>query len=506
MIRPKFIPCGDYLPDQAEYGNPGSNEAQNVLPRSKSTFGAMPSFAAISTAALNSTPLGAFSAHDASGNAGMYAGTTTKLYCARSGTKPNWSDQSGFAYATPAGGYWSFTEGDGYVYASNGTDAIQRVVTSASSNFASLGGNAPKAGCIAVIQPGYLLCGDINDVTVGIQTQGVRWSALKDYTDFPLIGSADAIAKSSDWQAVSGPHGRLKAIAPDLASCNAALFFEQAVFRMVFTGDSKIFNIQPVEKLRGTPAARSVIQVGQVCYFLGYDGWYAFDGTQAYPIGVDRVNKTFFEDCDPNYIGNVAGCADPTSGLCFWAYAGVGNNNGVPNRLLVYNPAVKRFSLITGFTGSCLFLGRSFGVTLDGIDALGYTLDTLPYSLDSSLLTGGNIVLAAFDSTNTYGSFSGPSMAYQVDTSEVNLILGRRSTISAVEPIVMGTGCVASVASRLKLDDTVTFSTATSPNSAGLCMARSDGKYQRIRLTAPLGHSVTQIQGANVYYHPSGKR
>lgn len=503
-FQSKAIPCGDYLPDQFDLGDPGTATAQNVIPRTRTTYSPMPSFAQIATAPLAAQALGAFSARDNSGNSAMYVGTTTKLYRSTSATKPNFTDSSGAAYATPAAGRWSFTEGSGYVYATNGSDQIQRVATASAANFANVGANVPTAAVIAAIQPGFLLCGDINDVTVGIQPQGVRWSALGDFTSFPLVGSAAAIAASSDWQEVKGPHGRLKAIAPDLSTCNAALFFDQAVFRMIATGDSKIFNIQPVEKLRGTPAAGSVIQRGQVCYFLSYDGWYAFDGTQAIPIGEGKINRTFFADCDPNYIGQVAGIADPLSGLCFWTYAGAGNSGGMPNRILVYNPAIGRFSLITGFTGNSLFLGRSFGITLEQIDALGYTLDTLPYSLDSPLLAGGNIFLAGFDSTFTFGGFTGSNMAFTVDTTEFQLSPGR-SRINAITPL-SDIDCSAQVASRQTLKDAVVFGAAVSQNVSGICPVRSDGRFQRVRLTAPFGNMGSHIQGAEVFYSPSGAR
>jgi len=505
----RTIPLGDYLPDQADFGNPGSNSIQNVLPRTQTTYSPIPSFEQVATAPLNSAPIGAFSSHDASGNPGLYAGTRTKLYRATNATKPNFVDSSSMAYTTPIGGRWSFTEGSGYVYASNGVDPLQRVQTASASNFANVGGNAPTAAVIAAIQPGFLLCGDINDVTVGIQPQGVRWSALGDYTSWPLIGSSAAIAASSDWQEVKGPHGRLKAIAPDLSSCAAALFFEQAVFRMLFTGDNKIFAIQPVEKLRGVLAPASVIQAGQICYFLSYDGWYAFDGTVAIPIGVGKVNTAFFLDCDPNYLAGVTGIADPITGMCFWTYAGTGNSNGVHNRILVYNPIVRRFSLITGFTGSTLFLTRSFGTTLDGIDALGYNIDTLPFSLDSPVLAGGLLVLGGFDSTFTAGGFTGPNMAFSVDTTEVQLSPGR-SRINAVRPIVEGLGSAAqtqaSVASRQGLGDPITFTAPTSTNIDGIAPQRSEGRFQRIRLTAPAGNTVTHIQGAEVSFSPGGNR
>lgn len=467
----------------------------------------MPSFQTAASTALASAPLGAFSTTDSSGNGANYVGTTAKLYALTNATKPNFADRSGAAYTTPGGYGWSFTEALGNVYATNGSDAIQKVQTATVSNFANHpDANAPKARYLAYIQPGFLVCGDINDPTVGIQPQGVRWSALGNPDSFPLVGSATAIANNSDWQAVTGPHGRFRGFAPNLASCSAALFFDQAVFRMIFTGGSKIFDIQPVEKLRGTQAPGSIIQVGQVVYFLSSNGFFAFDGTQAVPIGEGKVNKTFFADADPNYLGNVQGAADPVSGLCFWCYAGVGNTGGTPNRILVYNPLSGRFSLVVNPTGNSLFIGRTLGTSLEGIDALGYTLDSLPYSLDSSVLTGGNLTLAGFDTTNKLGYFTGPNMAFTVDTSEAQVVPGRCAKISAVRPIVEGDTCSAAVGGRSLLSAVPSFGAANAQNAYGLCAARNEARYQRVRLTASAGNLVAHIKGAEVTASPGARR
>jgi hypothetical protein len=502
----RVLVCGDYLPDQPDLG-PGTAVAFNVVPRTKATYSPMPSFKTSAANPLNGRPLGAFSACDAAGNAGNYAGTTSKLYALTSASNPDFADKSATAYSTPAGNFWSFTEAEGKVYATNGFDPIQSVDTAGSSNFAPMGDDVPKARFVTFIQPGFLLLGDINDPTVGIQPQGVRWSSLGDPTDFPLVGSADAIARSSDWQNVAGPHGRMMGFAPDLATCNAALFFEQAVFRMVFTGTETIFAVQPVEKLRGTLSAHSIIQAGQIAYFLAPDGFFAFDGTQAIPIGAGKVNATFFKDADPNYIGQVRGAADPISGLCFWSYAGTGNNDGAPNRILVYHPIWRRFSLITDNTGGNLFVARTSGITLDGIDALGYTLDNLPFSLDAPELTGGRLTLGGFDTQNRYGAFTGDNMAYQVDTSEVQLLPGRCAKITGVRPLIDGdSNYSAAVGGRRVLQNPVVFAAATSANYEGVCPARNENRYQRVRLSAPAGNHSNHIQGAEVTFGPGARR
>lgn len=502
----RTLPLGEWLPDLPDLENPGATGVENVIPRTRSSYSPMPSFATISSSALAAAPLGAFSAVDASGNPGSYVGTTAKLYRMTNATNPNFADSSGAVYTTPAGRAWSFTEGNGYVYATNGSNLIQRVATASASNFASLSSDAPVCKALCAVQPGFLLCGDIVDPVAGTWRQGVRWSALGDFSSFPAVGSDLAIANQSDWQNIQGPHGHFQAFAPDLAACNAAVFFEQGVFRMLYTGDDKIFDIQPVEKLRGTQSPRSVIQSGQVCYFLSYDGWYSFDGALARPFGTDRVNKFFLADADPNFISEVTGCADPLSGLCFWLYAGAGNNMGVPNRILVYNPSIDRFGLITGFSGYSPFIGRTFGATLDGIDALGYTLDNLPYSLDSSFLTGGKIVLAGFGTDFKYGSFSGANMAWSVDTTEAQLTPYRRSRIKSVRPLVQGGTASAAIASRDDLDDTVVFGASVAKNNVGICPVTSEGQYSRVRLSGAVGNNVKHIQGAQVDFSPTGKR
>lgn len=503
----KFVPCGQYSPDQPDYGSSGSDAIFNVIARTKRSYSPMPAFSRIATSPLASAPLGAFAGRDLSGNPGMYAGTTTKLYAATSGTKPNFTDASGAAtFATPAGGFWSFDEFNGQILATNGFDPIQTATAATTGPFATLSSNAPKAKVLATIQPGFVVCGNINDITVGIQPQGVRWCALGDQTSWPVIGSQAAISAQSDWQGVQGEHGVLQAIAPNLATCNAALFFERAVFRMVYTGDEKIFAILPTEKLRGTPAPLSVIQVGQVCFYLGQDGFYAFDGTTSTPIGAERVNVTFFADADPNFISSVRGVVDPLSGLCFWIYAGAGNNNGAPNRILVYNSVVDRWSLITGFTGYCLFIAATFGTSLDGIDALGYTLDSLPYSLDSAFLAGGRITLGGFDTSNYFGSFTGANMAFSVQTSDVQLITGRKARVSRVKPIVEGDACSAAVAGRTLLRSSIVYPTAATQQADGACAARSEAFFHRSALTAPASNMVTHISGVEYEFSPGPRR
>lgn len=507
----KIVPVGEWLPDLPQNGNPGINTAMNVLPLTEQSYSPVPSFLRGATTALPSAPLGAFSTKDNSENPAVYVGTASDLFILDNGTKPNFKkvSSSAGAYSVPQGSAWSFDTFGADVYASNGDDPIQSAPTANdSTNFSVVDTNAPKAKIIATIQPGFLLCGNINDVTVGIQPQGIRWSALGAASNgnWPLIGSQAAITAQSDWQAVQGAKGALQAIAADLPTCNAALFFENAIFGMLYTGDSAIFDIQPIEKKRGTVASRSVVQVGQMVYYLAPDGFYAFNASSSEPIGKGKIDTTFYRLADPNYLSQVQGVADPLNGLIYWAFAGPGNSNGIPNFVIVFNPVMNRWSLIDGFEGSNPMIGLTFGTSLDAIDALGFNIDTLPFSLDGVQLSGGNAVLAAFDASNFFGYFTGPNLPYQIETTESQLIAGRKSRVNGVRPLVEGDNPTVAVGMRDLLAGPSLYGPSNPIKADGVAPARGEGRYARAMLTGALGNVATQIVGVEAYYSPAGAR
>lgn len=501
------MPIGEWLPDQAQNENPGVTIATNVLPLTESSYTPFSQFVRSASSALPTVPLSAFSTTDNSGDAATYAGTTTDLFVLTSATVPNLANVSSGAgaYSTPTGNWWSFENFAGSVYASNGSNAIQSVVAANSGvKFATVDANAPLAKCIAAIEPGFLLCLNIVDVTLGTLPSGIRWSALgaAGSGSWPLVGSNAAIAAQSDGQNIFGNIGAGVAIAPNLATCNAGLFFQNAIFRMIYNGTGTIFDIQAIEKIRGTPAGQSVVTWGQIAYFLGHDGFYSFDGTIALPIGVEKTNRFFFADADPNFISQVQGTVDPNTGIIYWAYSSSGMN-GANNRLLAYNPVLERFSFITPSGVSAIFVGLSIGIALDNITTqLGFSLDALPFSLDSAVLAGGLQVIGGFDSSFFFGFFTGPNMAFNVETREQQLIPGYRSRIKGVYPLVEGDVVTAAVGIREALNTTVAYAAASSPDRDGLCQARSEGRYARVMLSGTAGNAVSHIKGARF---PNGK-
>jgi len=136
---------------------------------------------------------------------------------------------------------------------------------------------------------------------------------------FPTLGTASAAAVQSDSQNLYGDGGWIQGIVGNLGTADGALFMEHAVVRVIYAGPPGIFYFLPAEGVRGTPAPGSIVQLGALVYYLGEDGFYVFDGTQSKPIGIDRVDRYFFENVDQSKMFRIVAAVDPVNRLIVWA-------------------------------------------------------------------------------------------------------------------------------------------------------------------------------------------
>jgi hypothetical protein len=127
--------------------------------------------------------------------------------------------------------------------------------------------------------------GNTTDGTFGPQPQRVWWPAIDDPTNWPTPGTSAAAAVQSDYQDLVGDAGWVQGIVGNLGTADGAVFQERAVIRMQYVGPPAIFAFSTAEGVRGTPAPGSLVQVGNLVYYLGEDGFYVFDGSQSMPIG-----------------------------------------------------------------------------------------------------------------------------------------------------------------------------------------------------------------------------
>jgi hypothetical protein len=253
-----------------------------------------------------------------------------------------------------------------------------------------------------------------------------------------------------------------------------------------------------------------------VVYFLGQDGFYAFDGSTSVPIGAQKIDQTFFADADQSLLRNVMGTYDPQNRLVFWFYtsqqqtAPVVLPPGAFNRALCFNTEINRWSQVdlsatpvewvTGSTYS------STGYNLDELDPFG-TIDTLPYSLDSRYWMGSGAQMLAWFTTDHQLAYSaGAPMTPTLDTTEQQLFPGKRSRIISTRPIADGGPALISIGRRDRTQDVVTFTTPSAENVIGECPQRATGRYTRFRLTFTPRQVFKQIEGIDVTARPEGFR
>jgi hypothetical protein len=516
MPPPLVLPIAQFEPDQPEQNRTGAAVIRNVFPRTQNSYGPVPSPTAQYNA-LGGRCIGGCAFRDKLGNVFMFSGTATDLYLLKAGLS-SWQNAS-----KSAGVYggteqvWNFVFFNGKVIGTNYGDTPQvYTLYPASPTFADLGGSPPRGKYIAVVKNAFVVLGNTYDPVNGEMPQRVWWSGAGDPEGWPAVGTDAAAQVQSGAVDLLGPAGDVQGFAPDLINADAVVFLEHGVRRMMYAGPPDVFTFLPVENARGTPAPSSIVVQGGIAYYWGQDGIYAFDGGTSQPIGANKVDKFLLGegnkvgDVDMANIKRVVGCADPLNKLIWWAYPNRSNTGGNPNRLLCYNWALDRFSLVH-VTCETLLRLLSIGYSLDELETvLGYlTVDTIPAPLSSDVWLGGKLQMGLFDTDHKLNFLTGTRLAATVDTEELQPSPGRVLLFTNSRPLVDGTNTAPTVAigRRNRIQDAVTFTDAVAINKLGTCGIRCSARYMRGRITIPAGSSAWQnISGLELYVVPQGTR
>lgn len=436
----------------------------------------------------------------------IFAGDAADLYQLNSASTA-WSvvSKATHPYTIASDLMWRFVLMGQRVIAVNFNDPMQSFVMGTSTKFADLAAAAPKARYAAVVR-NFLVASNTNDGTFGPQPQRVWWSALNDPTNWPTPGTSAAAQVQSDYNDLLGDGGWIQGVVGDLGTADGAVFMERRVWRMVYAGPPAVFYFFAAEGARVTPAPGSIVQLGPIVYYLGRDGFYAFDGTSSRPIGVNKVDKYFYSNVDQNNLFRVVGAADPINKVILWAWPDTAATGGTPNHLLIYHWELDRWS-IADITVETLIVGMTFGYTIDGWTAPYGTLDAVPpFAFDSRVWTGGKDILAAFDTSHRLNYFNGNALAATVDFSEAAIIPGQVANVRNARPLVDGGIPSVSLGARRRLVDAISFNAGTAMNGLGTCPQRASGRYITGRLTMPAASAWSHISGLELDATPAGGR
>lgn len=321
-----MIPYYGFAPD-IDATEPGViTECTNIVPTLKGFAGGPSLSNTAQTSALASTCMGAASLKALDNSSRTFAGTTTKLYQASSGSWADVSRSSGGAYALTGEMRWRFAQFGNVSLAVAKSDKLQFYT---SSLFADVSA-APKASIVETVNQ-FVFLFDTNEGTYSDSPN--RWwcSALGDYTLWtPSISTqcATGLLTSSPGPIMAG-----KRLGDAII-----VYKERSMFRGTYQGAPTIWDFQEVSNVIGSVSNEAVVSVatregGYMHIFMGADDFYLFDGSRPFSIGAP-VREYVFRAVNRQFIGRSIAMHDWLNGRINFYYP---DSSGTLNKCVVYN-------------------------------------------------------------------------------------------------------------------------------------------------------------------------
>jgi hypothetical protein len=484
------IPFGEWLPDQPEYNNPGANTANNVY-FAASSYKRFPSLVNYSTNNISKDSRGAGSFRDNSNTVFNFVATNTDIHQLASGTFT--SRKSGLTGGNTD--YFTFTQFGNYIIASNGIDAPQYYLMGTSTNFADLSSIATSGSV-----PTFKVSGVIRDFLVtGNHTNNsnrIQWSGIND------ISTWASGTKQSDLQDLPGSGGQITHITSGEISY---IFRQNQIVRMDYVGGATVFRLSVISPNRGAVLGRTVCQDNRRVFFYADDGFYELNGDQVVSIGAEKVNRFFDLDLNKAYTDRI--CAAVDNQLAMWLYpsaSDTSNTTGICDKVIIYNYATQKWSTADA-SASTIFSQFVGAYTVELMDLISGNLDNINIALDTDFWNGGQRYLGAIDNNYKAAIFSGTDNEGTIETREMELFPGHRSSIVNVRPIVDATSTVT-IQSKERLADISTESSSSTMVASGDNPVRQSGRYFKIKVKTPSGSVWTHAQGVDVIASRIGLR
>lgn len=471
------IAFGKWTPDRPGIAG-GLTEALNCLPVA-SGYSPMPSNADLSTSASESL-LTSFIGRLGTSTT-LFAAGPTKLF-KFDPTDSSMDDVSRLASAYTSTELWTTAQFGSIVLAANGQDKIQAWNMASSTNFADVSAAAPTAQFVTVVRDFVVAAKTSSNVST------VYWSDINDETNWtPGSGSQSDSQVVADGGEIRGLTGGETGI----------VLLERAIARMTYIGSPLYFQFDIITRNLGCYEPRSVAQVGGATYFLSDDGFFVTDGQQVRAIGNEIVDRWFFNNADPSQFDLMSAAVDPVNKVVVWSFRDIFN----VQQILVYNYSVDKWTH-GNTTADYVSTLATASYTLEQLANVSSSIDALPESLDSRLWAGGKLVLGGVDGAKIV-TFGGSNQTAVITSGDIEQE-ATETILTLARPVVDNGSATVKVASRYRLDDSITYSTPIAADSENRIPLRSRGKYHRISLT-PTGVWNTAV-GVDVEVKAVGGR
>lgn len=497
-MRPLEIPLGEWLPDMADYSNPGLAEAINVYP---APDGYVP-FQGPSLSGDTTTEVvrGARTFVQDDKTRITCAGSSTRLYLQDGATL---HETTGYT-ALAANSAWRFARFNNLVVAVSPENVPQYLADiETSTTWAALPGTPPQAAVAGRVND-WLVLGDLTDTQDGgaVVPNRVRWSAFNN----PTASWATDRGELSDFRDLDPAFGHVTGI---VGGPWGIVFQERAIWRMTFVGAPRVFDFEQIADDRGCIAPDSIVNIGNLTYFLDRGGFFVTNGATVEPIGDNKVNQWFEENSDSTGRELTHGSINWPRRCIVWAYP-VETGAGYTQHL-VYNVTNGRWS------------GAELEVNwLVNVDTQSLTLDEaavlFPGGVGDSDIPIGSLTalagrqrLGAFvpsGSGSELAFLTGDALAARFTTGDASIAPGRRSLVNGVMPILKlySGDLTCSVLSRERQGQTPRETTPTAPGVDQYCPQHIDGLFHAVRLRIGAGAAWDKATTMLVRVKPTGYR
>jgi hypothetical protein len=421
--------------------------------------------------------LGAGSFRSSTNTGVLLAGTATGLYAYLTGA---WSSVLGSLSATT----WRFAQFGNLAIGVNGASPVAYNLNAGTA--ATLAGSPPVSDLVATVREFVFLAGDpsyLNNLTISGYNDPTNWSGGLNQqlsNAFPNGGAIMGLA--------GGETG--------------LILLEHSIRRATYVAGTTVWQFDEISKEIGCMAKGSVVQSGQLVFFLSDHGFMVCDRNTTAPIGQEVVDRTFFATYSRQEIrDNIRAAVDPQTTEIMWSMP------GNPGAIWRYNYLIKRWSPPTYVNLSFVFSGFSQGYTLEQLDAL-YPggLETIPISLDATKWTGGFPSLYVTDNTGIVSTVTNTTLPAWFSMTPAEIEPGKRIRIRfarVVGDIVDGT---VTVDARARAGDPYSNTLSGPIRPDGKVPLRANGRHIGIRVDVPSGVSWSYILGVDLEYEIEGDR
>ena len=388
-------------------------------------------------------------------------------------------------YNTLTGNIFRFTKFGNRIIGTNFTERLQSYVADASSSFKNLSEDAPVAKFITVVRD-FVVCAHI-DASGSTKPYRVQWSGFNDETTW----TSSQITQSDFQDIADGGH-----ITGIRGGEFGLILMEKAIHRMTYIGTPLIFQFDNISRGKGCIAPGSVCQYEGLTFFLSDDGFYVCDGQQVVPIGAEKVDRFFFNDADLD-LSSMSSAADPVRKLVMWNYKDAFANR----KLIVYSITTKKWSYMDA-TSDFISDASTASVTLEQLDSVNTSIDALAVTLDSALYFGGKFFIGGTDGTKVI-TFNGAPKAAVIETGDIST--NTMSLINLARPQVDNGSATVAIASRLLLNEGVSFGSDVTADADNRIPLRGSGRYHRLRVK-PTGANWSMAIAVDADINPMGSR